>query len=365
VWAGNGGVHGGAALGSRALGLVKDLEGIGDGGVDHLGRTGDGPYAIGGLSDTGLLIFSGMGDGIGGGGHLGHACRHLQGAGGDVGGNGNDLLDDALDVAHEMVEVLGELGDLVFTIDFQACGEVTFALGDVPHALLDDFQGLDDGVAQQQGRAQPQGQHDQPKYEHHHDALGDLLVDGRRVHDHHLVPLLAGVHGVVDFVGAVHQMGNDDAVAVLLVSETALAHLLDEVLGLEGFPLAKLLGGLHGGDLLVIDAHHHAQGDVRILAEALHALDHGIALVDLEEGLDVLAGHGCQTEALLPLGISLDRLQGPSGEEPRCQGQQRRQGEDRVEKLLADVETLPEFHRGLLERKPGTVFFYRRKDAGG
>ena len=57
----------------------------------------------------------------------------------------------------------GQLGDLVLAVDLQAGREVAFAFGDVPHALLDVLQGLDDGVAQEEGGREAQEDHDRAR----------------------------------------------------------------------------------------------------------------------------------------------------------------------------------------------------------
>ncbi len=48
----------------------------------------------------------------------------------------------------------------------QARGQVALAFGDVMHALLDDVQGLDDGVAEQEGGREPERHHAQAQEEH-------------------------------------------------------------------------------------------------------------------------------------------------------------------------------------------------------
>ena len=97
---------------SDVLGLLEDLEGVRHVGIDHLGRPRDPIHALGGGGDARLLALRGMSDALRGAVHLGHARRHLQGAGGDVGGDGHHLLDDLVDVVHEAVEVAGQGGDL-------------------------------------------------------------------------------------------------------------------------------------------------------------------------------------------------------------------------------------------------------------
>jgi hypothetical protein len=256
-------------------------------------------------------------------------------------GDGDHLVDQVLDVGHEVVEVGGQFGHLVAAVHLQAGGEIALAFGDVAHAHLDLFQGLDDGAAQQHRAGEADPHHAEAQGQHAEEAQPQFPVDTIGVHDQHQVVVLAGIGARHVQGGAQHPVAGLD-IAGMPVGQ-GLGHGIAFQLGvvvellLEGHHLPAALHHRHAGQTDVLVGLDEAE---RVLGDA-----GGVALVAEHVGGDGLAQHARQAAGLDVHGVGL----GAADHEPRRQHRRHAQdsgeGEEGIGELFPDGDTVPVQHQ--------------------